>query len=165
MDAIQPAKRHSPLMTEGRQAPADFLDRMQREGISVSPLEVTEVEPGLHEKAEGIIIRPIYRISWRKQPLRLLGVLSLPRTDGGSGRFIKISPQRINMPPEASRRYGASRSVAEVDESAAFLSTALADSHLHVMLAVRVADRWLELYRWHASWAELGISRLDIRSL
>ncbi len=162
MDTIQSEKLRPPLKTVRRQTTADFQEKMQRAGISVTPLEVTEVKPGLHESAEGITTRPIYRISWPKQPARLLGLLSLPHTNGGSGRFIEISPQRINMPSEASRRYNIAHSTAEVDKSAVFLSTVLADSHLDLILVVRVADQWLELYRWHASWIELGLSRLEI---
>jgi hypothetical protein len=161
MDTIQSDKRHSPSVTEERQAP---VERMQRAGIAVRFLEVTEVKSGLHESAEGITAWPIYRISWHKQPLRLLGLWSLPRTNDGSGRFVKISPQRINMPSEGSRRYDIAHSAAEVDESAVFLSTQLADSHLNLILAVRIQDQWLEVYRWSSSWAKLGITRLDICS-
>ncbi len=164
MEATQPAKRLLPLMTEGKQAPADFLERMHGEGIDVSPLEVTEVKPGMHEGAEGVTARPVYRVSWRRHPLRLLGVFNLPLANGSSGRFVKIPVQRINMPPEARRRLDAAHRLGGVDESAVFLSTQLADSHLSLILAVRVPDQWLELYRWSSSWAKLGISRLDICS-
>jgi len=164
MDAIQSGKRRSPSMAEGRQTPVDFLEKMQTEGISVPPLEVTEVKAGLHESAEGITARPIYHISWPEKSTGLLGLQSLTRTNGGSGRFVKISPQRINMPPEGSRRYDTVHSATEVDECAVFLSTQLADSHLNLILAVRTQDQWLELYRWSSSWAKLGLSRLEICS-
>ena len=164
MDVIKSDKRRSPLMAEGRQAALDLEGVMRRAGIAARFLEVTEVRPGLHENAEGITARPIYRISWHKQPLGLLGLWPLPCPNGGSGRFVKISPQRINMPPEGSRRYDTVHNATEVDECAVFLSTQLADSHLNLILAVRIQDQWLELYRWSSSWAKLGLSRLEICS-
>jgi len=68
------------------------------------------------------------------------------------------------MPPEGSRRYDTVHNATEVDECAVFLSTQLADSHLNLILAVRIQDQWLELYRWSSSWAKLGLSRLEICS-
>jgi len=162
MDTIQSDKARAPLTTARRQALADFQEEMQQAGISVTPLDVTEVKLGLHESAEGITARPIYHISGPKKSTRLQGLLSLPHTDGGSGRFVKISSQRINMPSEANRLYDVAHSSAELDGSAVFLSTRLADSHLRTMLAIRVAEQWLELYRWSTSWSELGLSRLEV---
>jgi len=141
-----------------------FREKMRQAGIDAQTLEVTEVTPGMHERAEGITARPIYRISWRRHPLRLLGMFTLPLTNRGSGRFVKIPPQKVNMPPEAQRRYEMAQNFAEIDESAIFLGTQLADSHLNLILAARIRNQWLELYRWNASWAGLGITRLDICS-
>ncbi len=147
-----------------KEATLAFREKIREAGIDAQTLEVTEVKPGMHEDAEGITARPIYRISWRRQAQRLLGLLTLPLGNRGSARFVKISPQRINMPPEARRRLEVAQSLGKFDEGAVFLSTQLADSHLHLVLAVRVQDQWLELYRWHSSWARLEITRLDICS-
>jgi len=162
MDTIQSDKARSPLETVQKQTPVDFQEEMRQSGISVIPLEVTEVKPGLHESAEGITTHTIYHISWPKQPIRLLGMLSLPHTDRGSGRFVKISPQRINMLPEAVERLRLAHHAAKVAESAIFLNTCLADYHLDVILAIWTSDQWLQLYRWNTSWSKLGLSRLEV---
>jgi len=164
MDAIQSGKRRSPSMAEGGQTPVDLLERMQRAGIATRLLRVTEVKPGLHEDAEGITARPIYHISWPEKSTCLLGLLSLPHTDGGSAKFVKLSPQKIDMPLEARRRYEVAQSFTEVNECTIFLRTQLMDSNLNLLLAVRIQGQWLEVYRWSSSWAKLGISRLDICS-
>ncbi len=171
--AVQLAKRRRERETLGlgdqhataatvKKSALPFREKMGEADIDAQTLEVTEVKPGMHEDSEGITVRPIYRISWRRQPLRLPGVLTLPLGNGSSGRFVRISLQRINVPPEARRRLEIAQSLAELDESAVFLSTQLADSHLNLVLAVRIQDQWLEVYRWSSSWTKLGISRLDI---
>jgi len=160
MDTAQLAR--SLAVKEKRQAPADIMEEMRRAGIAPRLLEVTEVEPGLHEIAEGITLRPIYRLSWAKEPVRLFGLWSIFPKGRGDGRFIKLAPQGVNLPAEAKRRQELSQGMAAVDEMAVFLSTRLRDSHLEAILAARVKGEWLELYRWNTSWVRLGLSRLAI---
>jgi len=162
MDAMQPDKPRSPLKTVRRQTPADFQEEMKQAGISMTPLEVTEVKPGLHESAEGITIQPIYCISWPKQPLYLFGLLNIRHIGKRSGKFVKVSAGTVNIPPEANRQYSLAEGIVQPDESAVFLSTRLVDSHLRIILAIRLAEQWLELYRWNDSWTALGLSRLEI---
>jgi hypothetical protein len=128
---------------------------------SVRLLDIDEISAGLHEKAEAII-RPVYRISWHRRPVRLFGRWPLPGTDKGSGNFVKVSPDRIKMPPEALRRYELAVNGNQTEEAAAFIDTKFQNSNIGVILAVEKAGHWLELDRWRGSWRELGLSRLDI---
>jgi hypothetical protein len=148
----------------GTQVSVDLSSQLQVAGISARRLEVSQVRPGLHEQAEGITLWPVYRISWMKSPVRLLGLWRLPGSDRGSGKFVRVPIWKTRMPPEAHRRYEAVNGIPQAEEAAVFLSTQLKDSHNDAILAVRIAEEWLELYRWRAPWRELGLSRLDICS-
>lgn len=163
MDAKQLVEEYPGNMVRGTEILAGLKEKKLVAGLVERVLEVDEVKPGLHETAEGIKVRPIYRIRWHCLPFYLFGLWPLPGTGKGTGRFIKVAHDRIKMPPEAGRRKVAADS-RETDEIAVFLSTRLADSHLEAILATRIAGLWLELYRWNASWIELGLSRLDICS-
>ena len=127
-------------------------------------LWVVEVKPGLHEAAEGITGRPVYRLSWHKKPGLLSGFWPIPGNGNGkgSGRFLKLSPESITMPEEAAEKYR--EAARHADETAVFMSTRLGDSRVQIVLASRSRERWLELYRGTATWRELGISRFDISS-
>jgi hypothetical protein len=142
--------------------PAKFEQKPARMSLTPRLLEVTAVKPRLHEIAEGISIRPIYRLRWAKQPVRLYGLLPIPHTDMGEGRFVKPPLDGIRLPLEANRWFKLSKIIVEIDKMAVFLSTQFRDSHLDVILAARVAGQWLELYRWNPSWTELGLSRLAV---
>ncbi len=137
--------------------------KLQETGLEARTLKVSEVRAGLHEIAEGITARPIYRVSWDKPSPCWPGILSLRLRHEGAGKFVRLSPERVTMPPEASQRLEAARGLG-IDEAAVFLDTRLADSHLDLVLAVRRQGQWLELYRWNSSWDGLGISRLDVCS-
>ena len=71
-------------------------------------LDIEKVPAGLHEKAEAIT-QPVYRISWDRKPIRLLGRWLLPVRERGSGKFIRVSPERIRIPPEARQQYEMAR--------------------------------------------------------
>jgi hypothetical protein len=150
------------LIEQSERRTADLEAKMQRLGFDVKPLQVAEVEPGLHEKAEGITMRPIYLLSWRKEPTRLFGRWSVPNTERVSEKFIKLPVAQINIPRDTAQRYKTISTIAEVDESAVFLSTRLADSDLSLILAVRIMNQWLKLYQWRTSWTKLGISRPEV---
>jgi len=127
-------------------------------------LWVDEVKPGLHEAAEGITGRPVYRLSWYKKLGLLSGFRHIPVNGNGkcSGRFLKLSPESITMPEDAAEKY---REAARyTDETAVFMSTRLGDSRVQIVLASRSRDHWRELYRGTATWRELGISRFGISS-
>jgi len=134
------------------------LRRQRPQILRDIPLEIAEVKPGLHERAEGIARKPVYRISWSKKPLSLLGIWRVPGTDRGSGTYIKTSVRQVNIPPDANKQYRLTKKDAEIQEVAVFLSTQCTETHTDVILAARIADDWFELYRWHASWRELGPS-------
>ncbi len=154
-----------PSVTAETKTLRGLVERIQKTGITARPLEVTEVEPGQHEKAEGISARPICVVSWARQAVRLPWLGDIPDTEKGRGKYVKLSPERINIPPEVAEQYRQVYSVVQVQEGAVFLSTKLADSSLGLILAIRTGGRWLELYRWNASWTGIGLSRLDICSV
>lgn len=138
------------------------LRRQRPQILRDIPLEIAEVKPGLHERAEGIARKPVYRISWSKKPLSLLGIWRVPGTEKGSGNYTKMSVQQVNIPPEADKQYRLTKKDAEIQEVAAFLSTQCTETHTQVILAARTGDDWFELYRWRASWRELGSSRTAV---
>jgi hypothetical protein len=127
-------------------------------------LDIDKVSAGLHEKAEAIT-QPVYRISWNRKPIRLFGRWSLPGRERSSGKFVRVSPDRIKVPLEAVHRYEMARNRGFVDEIAAFIDTRLRNSNVGVILAVKNGGSWRELYRWHGPWKDIGLSRLDISSM
>jgi hypothetical protein len=123
-------------------------------------LKVLQVRPGLHEAAEDIACRPVYRIALERQPSRVRAALSwLFRS---TVRCVKLPPERVVLSPEAASCYATARSMPETQEIAVFLDTELVDHRLRAMLAVHVGDRWYSLHRWSTSWKGLGLSRHDI---
>ena len=128
-----------------------------------SPLEVTEVMPGLHEKAEGIKTRPVYRLCWPRPGRRAIGRI---RLSGGtcSGNYVKLSPERIALDEEAARRYRDAAATPATEETAVFLRTELGGSRLELVLASRTSEAWSALHHWTDSWRGLGISRVDVVS-
>lgn len=127
-------------------------------------LQVTEVKPGLHENSEGIRSQTVYRISWHRESARLFRRWHIPGMGQGSGRFVKLRPDRIVMPDEAAQRYHQASDAPDTDATAVFLSTQFRNSHLELILASYSRGTWVELYRWTASWRELGLSRMDVSS-
>ena len=138
------------------------LRRQRPQILRDIPLEITEVRPGLHERAEGIERKPVYRISWPKKPLSLLGIWRVPGTKKGSGNYTKRPVQQVNIPPEADKQYRLTKKDDGVQEVAVFLSTRCTETHSNVILAARTGDDWFELYRWRASWRELGSPRASV---
>jgi hypothetical protein len=126
------------------------------------PLEVTEVKPGLHERAEGIENRPVYRLCWPRLPRRTLGPLPLPVGTTRCGAYIKLSPERINLSDEAVLRRRQASAHALTDETAVFLRTRLGNTRLELILANRYHSRWSVIHRWTDTWRGLGISRMDV---
>jgi hypothetical protein len=160
MQTTRLAGQYRPV--EGQRSVVELEAEMHKEGIATRRIEIAEVKAGLHEKAEGIISRPIYLISRQKRLAGLPGGPSIAGTDGNSDRFIKIPCDGLYLPPEVKRIAEKVSGIADVAECAVFLSTRLADRHLGLLLAMRVDGTWLEAYRWTASWTELGLSRLDV---
>jgi len=115
------------------------------------PLRVTELSQGLHEQAEGIKDRFVYRLSWR-------------RTGRGShtGTYVKLSPEHVRLTPEASRIYDEARAASQVEETAVFLSTRFGGSRIELVLAAREDVHWSALHEWSDTWRRAGLSRHDI---
>jgi len=131
--------------------------------LDLIPLSVTEVQPGLHERAEGITNIPVYRLSWPRKPVQLWK-WRMPGTEKGSGNYIKKPVEKLNLPPEAGEQYQLRKSdtTTKTLEIAAFLETQLTGTHINVILAARIANEWFELYRWNSSWKQLGCSEARV---
>ena len=129
-----------------------------------SPLDVEEIKPGLHERAEGIENRTVYRLCWPRTSRHTLGPLPLPGGAVCSGTYIKLSPERINLSDEAALRYQQASAHASTDETAVFLRTQLGSARLELILASRQRGHWSVIHRWTDTWRGLGISRMDIIS-
>ena len=123
-------------------------------------LKVLQVKPGLHESAEDIACRPVYRIALERRPSRVRAALSW--VFRSTVRYVKLPPELVVLSPKAASCYAMARSMPETQEIAVFLDTELADHRLRAMLAVHVGDRWYSLHRWSTSWKGLGLSRHDI---
>jgi hypothetical protein len=124
-------------------------------------LEIKEVKAGLHEIAEGILLRPIYRISWPGKPRNPSGWLALSGKKH-SEKYVKLPYHQVVAPPRAFSGYCQDGDRQRVEERGAFLSTHLTDTSLNVVFAVRIGRAWMELSQWRTSWSELGLSRLDV---
>ena len=141
-DHILTGMETAPWKTAERAARPEFGD----------PLQVTEVPPGLHEKAEGIIERHvIYRLAWRR-----------PGHGRHSGAYVKLSPAQLRLPDEAARILRQAAATPHVGETAVFLSTRLGGSRIELVLAARADDRWSALHRWADTWRSAGLSRLEV---
>ena len=68
-------------------------------------IEIARVKPGLHEIAEGIRLRPIYRISWHKKPADLFIGWGLLRKKIWSDKFVKMDIDRLILPPQIDSKY------------------------------------------------------------
>jgi hypothetical protein len=116
------------------------------------PLQVAEVPPGLHEKAEGIIDRhAIYRLSWRQ-----------PGHGRRSGAYVKLTPAQLRLPDEAARILREASAARHIEETAVFLSTRLGGSRIELILAARGDGHWSALHRWADTWRHAGLSRLEV---
>ena len=124
-------------------------------------IEIKEVRAGLHEMAECIMLRPIYRVSWHRKPLDLFGWRFLGKKIR-SGKFVKLPPDSITMPHEVALKYGEGVFKQGIEEIAVFMSTSLTDTSLKAIFAIRAGGSWLDLYHWRSSWSDLSLSRLDI---
>jgi len=130
---------------------------------TVHPIDIKEVRAGLHEMAEGIKLRPIYRISWHRKPIDLFG-WRIPNKKNMSGKFVKLPPGSITMPRDVALKYSEGAFRHGIEERAIFLSTCLSDASLKAIFAIRAGGSWLDVYHWRGSWLDLAFSRLDICS-
>ena len=127
----------------------------------VHPIEIKEVRAGLHETAECIKLRPIYRISWHKSPIDLFGWRFLGKKIR-SGKFVKLPPDSIKIPREVALKCSKGALKQGIEERAVFLNTCLSDASLEAIFAIRIGGSWLDMYHWRGSWSDLSLSRLDI---
>lgn len=123
------------------------------------PLYIAMVKPGLHERAQGITHKPIYRISWPKRTIRLFGKWRMPNTKKGSANYIRVSEQRIKLPPDAEKQWRLAKRDTEVQEVAIFIDTHLTDARACLILAAQVSNDWFEFYRGCSSWRKLGLCK------
>ena len=131
--------------------------------LDLVPLNIIEVKPGLHERAEGITRKPIYHISWPKRTIRLFGRWRIPATKKGSAKYIRIPEHRLRLPPDAEKQWRLAKKDTAVREVAAFLGTHQIDTRVYVILTARIENDWFELYRGSSSWRKLGLYAAVVR--
>lgn len=125
-------------------------------------LNVKEVGPGLHEKAEGISRLPIYWLHWEKDPVRLFGRWPIPATGGSSGKYVRLSPPLVRKMLEVNFTQDFLKFDQVPPNLAIFLSTNLSNTHIRLVMAAQNGGQWTELCHWETTWTESGISRMDI---
>ena len=117
-----------------------FLERAARLGIQATPLGVKPLRSGvlwfLHDADS-------FRVSWQKEiRISLLGLghitLALPR----QGVFTKYDVDKVLMSVEAEAPRHPLSTLWEIEE------TAVLAEKVDPILAVKVAGRWFEVYRW-----------------
>ena len=117
-----------------------FLDRAARLGIQATPLGLK----ALHRGILGFLhATDAYRVSWRKEvgigiPGIWHGTVSIPR----QGVFSKYAADKVLMSVEAEALRGPLSGLREIEE------TAVLAEEVDPILAVKVAGRWFEVYRW-----------------
>ena len=126
-------------------------------------IEVAETEAGLHEIAEGITIRPIYKISWGRKQAGILKWWPFSKKVR-TGKFVKSPIHDLVLPQEVGSRYGRGDKRKGINERAVFLSTCLKDSSLTAIFAIHTAESWVMLHHWRTSWTQLGLCRLSVCS-
>ena len=119
-------------------------------------ISIDAEKPGKHENAEGITADTVWRVSPDRSSVNLLSLLGLSR---GSGVYVKLQVDDLNLPASARQRL---EEGGEADEAAVFLSTRMGNASVEAMLALRYSEQWREVARWRSRWADLGISRNEV---
>ena len=117
-----------------------FLGRAAALGMQPKPLEMRPLGKGIF----GFLYTPdVYRVSWRKEigvsiPGLFHFTLGIPR----SGTFVKYDANKVLMSVEAEALRQPLSTLWEIEE------TAVLAEEVDPILAVKVAGRWFEVYRW-----------------
>ncbi|MBI2855855.1 MAG: hypothetical protein HYX93_03300 [Chloroflexi bacterium] len=117
-----------------------FLERAKGLGIHPTPLTLKPLSRGLLGW-----LRPneSYRVGWHKQfRVSLLGLASFTISMPHQGTFTKHSADSVLMSVAAEALRVPLSTLREVEE------VAVLAEEVDPILAVRVADRWFEVYRW-----------------
>ena len=117
-----------------------FLDRAARLGIHATPLGLK----ALHRGILGFLhASDAYRVSWRKEvrigiPGIWHGAVGIPR----QGVFTKYSADKVLMSVQAEALRQPLSTLREIED------TVVLAEEVDPILAVKVAGRWFEVYRW-----------------
>ena len=117
-----------------------FLARASALGMTPKPLNIKLLGGGLM----GLWETPgTYRVSWREAVrVGIPGVASISMRMPRSGVFTKYDANRVLMSVEAEAYRLPLSTLNEIEE------TAVMAEEVDPILAVRVAGRWFEVYRW-----------------
>ena len=117
-----------------------FLNRAAALGLQPTPLELTPLKKGLF----GFMhMSDVYRVSWRKEiGVSIPGVARLTMGVPKSGIFVKYDANKVLMSVEAEALREPLSTLYEIEE------TAVLAEEVDPILAVKVAGRWFEVYRW-----------------
>ena len=117
-----------------------FLGRAAALGIQPKPLELRPLGKGLLG-----FLHPsdVYRVSWRGEVgVTIPGVARLTLGVPRGGTFVKYDANKVLMSVEAEALREPLSTLYEIEE------TAVLAEEVDPILAVKVAGRWFEVYRW-----------------
>ena len=117
-----------------------FLNRAAALGIHPTPLTLRLLKKGLFS-----FMHPsdLYHVSWRKEiGISIPGVARFTMGIPRSGTFEKFDANKVLMSVEAEALRQPLSTLWEIDE------TAVLAEEIDPILAVKVAGRWFEVYRW-----------------
>jgi hypothetical protein len=117
-----------------------FLGRAARLGIQAKPLGLKALGGGLLGFLHGA---DTYRVSWQKEVrITIPGILSFTLALPQQGVFTRYSADQVLMSIEAEALRHPLSTLWEIQE------TAVLAEEVDPILAVKVAGRWFEVYRW-----------------
>lgn len=117
-----------------------FLNRAAALGMNPTPLTLRPLKKGLFS---FMYASDTYHVSWRKQVgISIPGILRLSVGIPRSGTFAKYDANKVLMSVEAEALRQPLSTLWEIEE------TAVLAEEVDPILAVKVAGRWFEVYRW-----------------
>ena len=117
-----------------------FLNRAAALGIHPTPLSLRQLKKGLFS---FMYTSDVYHVSWRKEiSVSIPGILRFTLGIPKSGTFAKYDANKVLMSVEAEAFRQPLSTLWEIEE------TAVLAEEVDPILAVKVAGRWFEVYRW-----------------
>ena len=117
-----------------------FMERAASLGIHPKPLALKQLGKGLL----GLLQTPdTYRVTWRKEVrITIPGILTFTIPMPQSGVFTKYDADKVLMSVEAEAMRHPLSKLWEIED------TVVLAEEVDPILAVKVAGRWFEVYRW-----------------
>ena len=117
-----------------------FLNRAAALGLQPTPLELRPLGKGIFGFMHAA---DVYRVSWRKEiGVSIPGLARLTLGVPRGGTFVKYDANKVLMSVEAEALRQPLSTLYEIEE------TAVLAEEVDPILAVKVAGRWFEMYRW-----------------